>query len=180
MPTLPEIYFNPDLGPMTALEAKDKFPSPHEVGRFDPDGLKHAWAFTGIRVIYSEGKNRRIVTLEDPVSALDFIRDNCELNNGPFTWVSALYLTRKKEIRFDLSFAHLEQLAAKARPKDEAHPASLSTSGAVSPSKSTIAELRKQGHAVVCISPEELGSANPRRVQDLLIQLSWGVIDDLQ
>jgi hypothetical protein len=42
-----------------------------------------------------------------------------------------------------------------------------------------IEKVRSQGYAVVCFTPEELQEANPKRVEDRLIELSWDVIDTL-
>ncbi len=43
----------------------------------------------------------------------------------------------------------------------------------------TIARLRREGHAVVIFTPEELRGANPDLVQDRLIERGWDVIDSL-
>lgn len=40
--------------------------------------------------------------------------------------------------------------------------------------------LRHEGHAVIIWTPEELGDASPRRVEDRLIELGHEVIDCLK
>jgi hypothetical protein len=40
-------------------------------------------------------------------------------------------------------------------------------------------EMRHEGYAVIVWTPEELGEANPRRVEDRSIELGWGIIADL-
>ena len=48
-------------------------------------------------------------------------------------------------------------------------------------SKNTIAdlcaELREQGCAVICFTPDELRGADPLDVEDRLVELGWDVID---
>lgn len=46
--------------------------------------------------------------------------------------------------------------------------------------RDVINALRNKGYAIIVWTPEELGSANPRRVEDRSIELGHGVIDDLQ
>ena len=41
-------------------------------------------------------------------------------------------------------------------------------------------ELRHQGYAVIVWSPEELDSANPRRVEDRSVELGWDIIGGLK
>ena len=41
------------------------------------------------------------------------------------------------------------------------------------------ANIRRQGYAVVCFTQGELRGANPRRVEDRLVELGWDVIDVL-
>lgn len=43
----------------------------------------------------------------------------------------------------------------------------------------TLRELRHAGYAVIVWSPQELGEANPRRVEDRSIELGWEIIYDL-
>lgn len=43
----------------------------------------------------------------------------------------------------------------------------------------TVEQLRKDGHAVIIWTPEELGDASPNRVEDRLCELGWDVISDL-
>lgn len=43
-----------------------------------------------------------------------------------------------------------------------------------------ISDLRHEGYAVIVWYPEELGDANPSRVEDRSIELGWQVIEDLQ
>lgn len=42
-----------------------------------------------------------------------------------------------------------------------------------------IDELRHAGFAVIIWTPDELGEASPRRVEDRLTELGWDVISDL-
>ena len=42
-----------------------------------------------------------------------------------------------------------------------------------------IDELRHCGYAVIVWTPEELGEANPRRVEDRSVELGWDIITDL-
>jgi len=44
----------------------------------------------------------------------------------------------------------------------------------------TIGALRHEGYAVVVFYPEELGDANPRRLEDRLCELGVECISDLQ
>lgn len=46
--------------------------------------------------------------------------------------------------------------------------------------REVITRLRHDGFAVLVWYPEELGEANPRRVEDRLIELGHQVIEDLQ
>lgn len=41
-------------------------------------------------------------------------------------------------------------------------------------------ELRGRGCAVVCFVPDELLGADPDHVEDRLIELGWGIIDNLK
>ena len=43
----------------------------------------------------------------------------------------------------------------------------------------TIEQLRKEGYAIVIYSPEELRGANPKAVQDAIVEQSWVIIDEL-
>lgn len=43
-----------------------------------------------------------------------------------------------------------------------------------------IQKLREQGYAVIVWTPEELGGAPPRKVEDRSIELGWDVIDALK
>jgi len=43
-----------------------------------------------------------------------------------------------------------------------------------------IRALRHEGFAVIIWTPEELGTADPRRVEDRSIELGWDVIDTLK
>ena len=43
----------------------------------------------------------------------------------------------------------------------------------------TIEELQSEGYAVIIWTPEELGEANPRRVEDRSVELGWDIISDL-
>jgi len=40
-------------------------------------------------------------------------------------------------------------------------------------------DLKDRGFGVVIISPEELKNANPDKVEDRLVELSWDIINDL-
>ncbi len=40
----------------------------------------------------------------------------------------------------------------------------------------TVAELRDAGYAVTTFSPEELGSADPSKVEDRMVEMAWDVI----
>ena len=40
-----------------------------------------------------------------------------------------------------------------------------------------ILELQRAGYAVIVWTPDELGSANPRRFEDRSIELGWDVIE---
>ena len=44
----------------------------------------------------------------------------------------------------------------------------------------TLRDLCHEGYAIIVWTPEELGNANPRRVEDRLIELGHEVIGDLQ
>jgi hypothetical protein len=39
-----------------------------------------------------------------------------------------------------------------------------------------IAKLRRKGYAVIVWTPDELGSADPERVEDRSIELGWDII----
>lgn len=41
-------------------------------------------------------------------------------------------------------------------------------------------ELKNEGYAIVVITPEELETANPDKVEDRLVELSWDIIGDLK
>lgn len=41
-------------------------------------------------------------------------------------------------------------------------------------------ELRHAGYAVITWTPEELGTANPRKVEDRSIELGHEIIEDLK
>lgn len=43
-----------------------------------------------------------------------------------------------------------------------------------------IDQLQHEGYAVICWYPEELGTANPRKVEDRSIELGYDVIEDLK
>jgi hypothetical protein len=43
-----------------------------------------------------------------------------------------------------------------------------------------IAQLRQEGYAVIVWTPDELGTASARRVEDRSVELGWDVIDALQ
>ena len=43
-----------------------------------------------------------------------------------------------------------------------------------------IEELRHEGYAVICWTPQELDGASPSRVQDRSIELGWDIIVDLK
>lgn len=43
----------------------------------------------------------------------------------------------------------------------------------------TIAELVEEGYAIIFWTPEELGSANPRKVEESLIEYGLEIIDVL-
>ncbi len=43
-----------------------------------------------------------------------------------------------------------------------------------------ISELRHLGYAVVVFYPEEVGTANPQKVEDRLVELGWDVISALE
>lgn len=43
-----------------------------------------------------------------------------------------------------------------------------------------IAQLRQEGYAVIVWTPDELGTAPARRVEDRSVELGWDVIDALQ
>ncbi|MFZ3185569.1 MAG: hypothetical protein WA173_15665 [Pseudomonas sp.] len=45
--------------------------------------------------------------------------------------------------------------------------------------QATLAALRHAGYAVIVWTPEEVGSANPRKVEDRSIELGHEVIRDL-
>lgn len=45
--------------------------------------------------------------------------------------------------------------------------------------RKAIDELRHAGYAVIVWTPEEVGTANPRKVEDRSIELGWDVINDL-
>jgi len=45
--------------------------------------------------------------------------------------------------------------------------------------RAAINELRNEGYAVIVWTPEEIGTANPRRVEDRSIELGYDIIDDL-
>ena len=42
-----------------------------------------------------------------------------------------------------------------------------------------VRELRAKGYAVIIWTPDEVGGANPRKVEDSLIEMGWDVISDL-
>ena len=42
-----------------------------------------------------------------------------------------------------------------------------------------IRQLWNEGYAVIIWTPEEIGEANPRRVEDRSIELGWDIISDL-
>lgn len=42
-----------------------------------------------------------------------------------------------------------------------------------------ISQLRHEGYAVTIWAPEELGGANPRRVEDRTVEIGWEIIEDL-
>lgn len=42
-----------------------------------------------------------------------------------------------------------------------------------------LSDLRHDGFAIICWTPEEVGTANPRRVEDRSVELGWDVINDL-
>jgi hypothetical protein len=44
----------------------------------------------------------------------------------------------------------------------------------------TLRDLSHAGYAIIIWTPEELGDANPRKVEDRLIELGHEVIGDLQ
>lgn len=44
----------------------------------------------------------------------------------------------------------------------------------------TIKELREMGYCVVVFTPEELGTANPRKVADEIVSNSWQIIEELK
>lgn len=46
--------------------------------------------------------------------------------------------------------------------------------------RTAVETLRHAGYAVVVFYPEEVGSADPRRVEDRLAELGNDVIDDLK
>ena len=43
-----------------------------------------------------------------------------------------------------------------------------------------IQALRHEGYAIIVWTPEEVGTANPRKVEDRQIEMGWDVISDLQ
>jgi hypothetical protein len=43
-----------------------------------------------------------------------------------------------------------------------------------------IDQLRQEGYAVIVWTPDELGTASARRVEDRSVELGWDVIDALQ
>ena len=43
-----------------------------------------------------------------------------------------------------------------------------------------IAELRAAGYAIIIWAPDEVGTANPRKVEDRQIELGWEIIEALQ
>ena len=43
----------------------------------------------------------------------------------------------------------------------------------------SLQELRHAGYGVIIWTPEEIGDANPRKVEDRLIEMGWQVIEDL-
>jgi len=46
--------------------------------------------------------------------------------------------------------------------------------------RKVVEELRDEGYAVIVWAPEELETANPRRVEDRSIELGWDVVGDLK
>ena len=44
---------------------------------------------------------------------------------------------------------------------------------------SIIRDLRHRGFAIICWTPEEIGGANPRKVEDREVELGWDIISDL-
>ena len=43
-----------------------------------------------------------------------------------------------------------------------------------------VAALRNRGYAVIIWTPEEIGTVNPRRLEDRSVELGWEVIEDLK
>lgn len=46
--------------------------------------------------------------------------------------------------------------------------------------RAAIQALRHDGYAVIIWTPDEVGTANPRKVEDRQIEMGWDVISDLQ
>ena len=46
--------------------------------------------------------------------------------------------------------------------------------------REVINQLRLAGYAIIVWTPEELGDASPKRVEDRSVELGWDVINDLQ
>jgi hypothetical protein len=44
----------------------------------------------------------------------------------------------------------------------------------------TIDQLRLKGYCVIVFTPEEIGTANPRKVAEEIVSRSWQVIEELQ
>jgi hypothetical protein len=42
-----------------------------------------------------------------------------------------------------------------------------------------VEQARDEGYAIVVITPDELGNAGPRKVEERLVGLSWSIVSDL-